>query len=98
MRNLFVSIADEVKTVSGMILRKLYDLSQGNTSIYYRIDILFVKLNNEAPRYIQRSLFDSGLGYAADRKWIEYSQTADEVRITTDGCSEVLNRTHIEET
>jgi hypothetical protein len=90
-------LADEVKTVAGMILRKLYDLSLGNTPVYYRIDTLFIKLNNEVPRYIQRSLFDSGLGYAVDRKWIEYSPTANEVRITTDGCSEVLNRTHIQE-
>ena len=91
-------LADEIKAVAGMILRKLYDLSLNNTLIYYRIDTLFVKLNNEAPRYIQRSLFDSGLSYAVGRKWIEYSPTANEVRITPDGSNEVLNRTHIQET
>lgn len=85
-------LANEVKTTAGMILSKLYDLSVGNRFIYHRLDLLFVELNNEAPRYIQDSLFDSGLGYAVDRKWIKYGETDNEVQLTVDGRIELLTR------
>jgi hypothetical protein len=80
----------EVKTVASMILRKLYDLSLGNQIIPQRLYLLFEELNNESPHYIQDSLFDSGLGYAVDRKWIEYGETDNEVLLTVDGRIEVL--------
>ncbi|MGE5445539.1 MAG: hypothetical protein ACM3SR_13235 [Ignavibacteriales bacterium] len=83
---------NEVKTIASMILQKLYDLSVGNRMKSHRLDLLFVELNNEATGYIQRSLFDSGLGYAGDRKWIEYGETANEVLLTVDGRIEVLTR------
>jgi hypothetical protein len=80
---------NEVKTIAGMILRKLYDLSVSNT---ISLDLLFVELNNEAPHSIQHSLFDYGLGYAVDRKWIKYGKTDNEVLLTVDGLIEVLTR------
>jgi hypothetical protein len=83
-------LADEVETIIGMILRRLYDLSLGNQSIPQRLDLLFEELNNEAPHYIQDSLFDSSLGYAVDRKWIRYGETDNEVLLTVDGRIEVL--------
>ncbi|MGE5444915.1 MAG: hypothetical protein ACM3SR_10005 [Ignavibacteriales bacterium] len=85
-------LANEVKTVADMILQKLYDLSVGNPLICQRLDLLFIELNNDAPHYIQDSLFDSGLGYAVDRKWIKYGETANEVLLTVDGRIEVLTR------
>lgn len=86
---------NEVKTIASMILRKLYELSLGNLLVYHRLDLLFVELNNLSPHYIHRSLFDSGISYAVDRDWVEYSPTGNEVRITTDGCNEVLHGTPI---
>ncbi|MGE5444244.1 MAG: hypothetical protein ACM3SR_06510 [Ignavibacteriales bacterium] len=82
-------LANEVKTVAAMILQKLYDLSVGYRMISPRLDLLFVELNNEAPAYIQRSLFDSALSFAVYRSWIEYGETDNEVRITPDGCNEI---------
>ncbi|MGE5444618.1 MAG: hypothetical protein ACM3SR_08465 [Ignavibacteriales bacterium] len=49
-------------------------------------------MNNEAPRYIQDSIFDLGLGYAVDKKWIKYGETDNEVLLTVDGRIEVLTR------
>jgi hypothetical protein len=85
-------LANEVKTITGMIVQKLYDLSMGNPHISHKVDFLFVALSNEAPHHIERSLFDSGLSYAGDRQWIECGEKANEVRITANGCNEVLVR------
>ncbi len=82
---------NEVKTIANIILRKLYELFLDNPLSYHRLDLLFVQLNNVSPHYIHRPLFDSDLSYAVDREWIEYGETANEVRITADGCNEVLN-------
>jgi|GEM_PF-3463345 hypothetical protein len=87
-----MDLANEVKAVAAMVLQKLYDLSVGNRMMAHRLDLLFVELNDEAPHYIQRSLFDSGLGYAVDRNWIKYGETDNEVRLTVDGRIEVLTR------
>ncbi|MGE5445099.1 MAG: hypothetical protein ACM3SR_10945 [Ignavibacteriales bacterium] len=75
-----------------MILHKLYNLSLGNQLKGQRQDRLFVELNNERPRYIQRSLFDSGLNFAVYKNWIEYGETHNEVLTTVDGRIELLTR------